>query len=75
MSMKTRVDHDRALERIRHTCEVASDGHDLFERLSADMHDLIPHDGAAWFGVDPATLLVASPVRVEAQEATSCDAF
>lgn len=73
--MKTRVDHDHALERIRHTCEAASDGHDLFERLSADMHDLIPHDGAAWFGVDPATLLVASPVRVEAQEATSCDAF
>jgi DNA-binding CsgD family transcriptional regulator len=73
--MKTRVDHDRALERIRHTCQAATDGHDLFERLSADMHDLIPHDGAAWFGVDPATLLIASPVRVEAQEATSCDAF
>jgi DNA-binding CsgD family transcriptional regulator len=73
--MKTRVDHDRALERIRHTCEAAADGHDLFERLSADMHDLIPHDGAVWFGVDPATLLIASPVRVEAQEASSCDAF
>jgi DNA-binding CsgD family transcriptional regulator len=73
--MKTRVDHDRSLERIRHTCEAATDGHDLFERLSADMHDLIPHDGAVWFGVDPATLLIASPVRVEAQEASSCDAF
>jgi DNA-binding CsgD family transcriptional regulator len=73
--MRTRVDHDSALGRIRHTCDAATDGHDLFERLSADMHELIPHDGAAWFGVDPATLLVASPVRVEAQEASSCDAF
>jgi DNA-binding CsgD family transcriptional regulator len=73
--MRTRVEHDRALERIRHTCDAANSGHDLFERLSADMHELIPHDGAAWFGVDPATLLVASPVRVEAQEESSCDAF
>jgi DNA-binding CsgD family transcriptional regulator len=73
--MGTRLDHDSALERIRTTCDAATDGLDLFERLSADMHDLIPHDGATWFGVDPATLLVASPVRVEAQEASSCDAF
>lgn len=73
--MKTAVDQDRALDRIRHTCDAATDGHDLFERLSADMHDLIPHDGAVWFGVDPATLLVTSPMRVEAQEESSCDAF
>jgi DNA-binding CsgD family transcriptional regulator len=73
--MTTRLDHDRALERIHDTCDAATDGHDLFERLSADMHDLIPHDGATWFGVDPATLLVASPVRVEGQEESSCGTF
>jgi DNA-binding CsgD family transcriptional regulator len=73
--MNTVVVHDVALDRIRRTCDAATSGHDLFERLSADMHELIPHDGAVWFGVDPATLLAASPVRVEAQEASSCDAF
>jgi DNA-binding CsgD family transcriptional regulator len=73
--MKTRVDHDKALGRIRSTCAAATSGHDLFEQLSADMHDLIPHDGAVWFGVDPATLLVSSPMRIEAQEESSCDAF
>ena len=70
-----RVDHERALERIRRTCDEADSGHDLFERLSADFHHLIPHDGAVWFGVDPVTLLAASPVRVEAQEEASCDVF
>jgi len=73
--MGGRVDLEVALDRIRSSCEDAETGHDLFERVSADVHDLIPHDGAVWFGVDPATLLVASPMRVEAQEASSCDAF
>ena len=41
-------------------------GHELFERLSADLHDVVPHDGAVWFGADPVTLLATSPVRVEA---------
>jgi DNA-binding CsgD family transcriptional regulator len=70
-----RVDTDAALDRIRTSCTEATSGHDLFERLSDDMHDLVPHDGAVWFGVDPATLLVASPMRIEAQEESSCDAF
>lgn len=70
-----RSDLNTALERIRSSCDEAASGHDLFERLSDDLHDLIPHDGAVWFGVDPATLLVASPIRVEAQEESSCHVF
>jgi DNA-binding NarL/FixJ family response regulator len=66
---------DAGLDRIRRSCDEAGSGHDLFERLSDDLHELVPHDGAVWFGVDPATLLVASPIRVEAQEASRCDAF
>ena len=66
---------DAGLDRIRNSCDEASSGHDLFERLSDDLHELVPHDGAVWFGVDPATLLVASPIRVEAQEESRCDAF
>lgn len=73
--MGTKVDVDVALERIRSSCAEAESGNDLFERVAADIHDLIPHDGGVWFGVDPATLLVASPIRVEAQEESSCDAF
>jgi DNA-binding NarL/FixJ family response regulator len=66
---------DAGLDRIRTSCEEADSGHDLFERLSDDLHELVPHDGAVWFGVDPATLLVASPIRVEAQEESRCDTF
>lgn len=73
--MKARAELNPALVRIQASCEDAESGHDLFERLSADLHELVPHDGAVWFGVDPSTLLVASPARVEAQEESSCDAF
>lgn len=73
--METRVKMDSALERIRRSCDEASTPHDLFARLSADIHYLIPHDGATWFGADPATLLVTSPVRVEAMEDASCDPY
>lgn len=73
--MKTKADLDGALNRIRSSCAEALTAHDLFERLSDDVHELIPHDGAVWFGVDPATLLITSPVRVEAQEESSCGAF
>lgn len=73
--MTRRANLDTALERIRSTCTESTSGHDLFERLSDDLHDLVPHDGAGWFGVDPATLLAAAPIRVEGQEASSCDVF
>ena len=73
--VKTRVDPDVALTRIRRSCAEAASAPDLFERVSDDMHQLVPHDGAVWFGADPATLLVTSPVRVEAQDESSCDAF
>jgi DNA-binding CsgD family transcriptional regulator len=69
------VEPDRALERIRRSCAEATSAHDLFERVSAEMHELIPHEGSVWFGADPATLLVTSPVRVEAQDESRCDAF
>lgn len=69
------VDSGAALDRIRSSCSEATSGHDLFERLSDDLHDLVPHDGAVWFGVDPATLLVASPMRIEGMEQSSCGAF
>lgn len=69
------MDLDAALDRITSSCSEAESGHDLFDRLSEDLHELIPHDGAVWFGVDPSTLLAASPMRVEAQDHSSCDAF
>ena len=73
--MGTRVDIDAALERIQGSCREAASGQELFERLSVDLHELVPHDGAVWFGVDPSTLLVTSPARVEAHEESSCDTF
>lgn len=73
--MTTAVRLDDALRRIRHSCDEAESGQDLFERLSDDMHQLVPHDGAVWFGADPATLLAASPVRIEAMDASDCGMF
>ena len=73
--MTTVVAPDTALRRIQRSCDEAVDGNDLFERLSHDMHELVPHDGAVWFGADPVTLLISSPVRIEAMEASACDTF
>jgi DNA-binding CsgD family transcriptional regulator len=71
----TQVAADGALGQIRRSCAEATSAHDLFERVAADVHEVVPHDGAVWFGTDPATLLITSPVRVEAQDSSSCDAF
>ncbi|NND74846.1 MAG: helix-turn-helix transcriptional regulator [Ilumatobacter sp.] len=73
--MRTLVRPDAAVQRVAECCAAATTGHDLFERLSQEMHDLITHDGAVWFGADPATLLVTSPVRVEALEDSCCDVY
>ncbi len=73
--MKTGVDFDAALGRIGSSCAESASGQELFERLSDDLHQLVPHDGATWFGVDPLTLLTSSPVRIEGLEASSCDTF
>ncbi len=73
--MRTVVRQDDALRRIQRSCDEAASGAELFERLSNEMHELIPHDGAVWFGADPVTLLATSPIRIEAMEASSCDLF
>ncbi|GAA3628714.1 LuxR C-terminal-related transcriptional regulator [Kineosporia mesophila] len=33
--------------------------------MSAAVRELVPFDGSAWFGVDPATVLPAAPIRIE----------
>lgn len=57
------------------SCAESTSAHDLFDRVAYDIHRLVPHDGATWFGSDPVTLLVTSPARVEGFEGNSCAPF
>ena len=53
----------------------AADADELFEAVAAEVHRVVPHDGATWFGVDPATLLATAPARIERMDPGYCDAY
>lgn len=73
--MRTTVDVDRAVQAVERTCRTADEPDELLAALSAELHRIGPHDGSAWFGVDPVTLLGAAPSRVEALDPELCDTF
>lgn len=73
--MKTTLDIDRSVEAVERACVSTDEPDDLLSALSGELHRLLPHDGAAWFGVDPVTLLGTSPSRVEALDPGLCDTF
>jgi DNA-binding NarL/FixJ family response regulator len=47
----------------------------VLETASERLRRLVPFDGSAWFGADPATLLATSPARIENVEAGHCVSF
>jgi DNA-binding CsgD family transcriptional regulator len=73
--MATDVQPDRLLSAVTRTCESAATADDLLEGLSRDLHLAVPHDGSAWFGLDPATMLATAPSRVEHLDAGLCQPF
>lgn len=75
VSFMSTVDLERPVAAVEHACEAADDADELLAALSAVVHEVVPHDGSAWFGVDPVTLLGAAPSRIEALDASLCDTF
>lgn len=61
-----------AVERV---CGSAVTADELLEGLSRAMHHAVPHDGASWFGLDPATMLATAPSRVEGLAPEMCQPF
>lgn len=66
---------ERSVEAVERACTAASGPDELLHSLSEVLHEVVPHDGSTWFGVDPVTLLGAAPSRIEALDASLCDTF
>ena len=60
---------------VEDACSRASNGHELFSMLSERVRKVVPFDGAAWFGMDPKTILPSAPVRVENIEEGHCESY
>jgi DNA-binding NarL/FixJ family response regulator len=73
--MTTVLRPDRLLDAVERTCASAESADALLASLSHDLHQAIPHDAAAWFGLDPATMLATAPSRIEGLPAESCEPF
>jgi DNA-binding CsgD family transcriptional regulator len=73
MTGDTRVERTmRAVERVVATTDTADE---LLEGLAVEVHRAVPHDGAAWFGIDPVTMIATAPSRVENLDDKLCDVF
>lgn len=73
--MRTTLDVDRSVEAVERACTSAGTADELLEAVAGELHRLVPHDGSAFFGVDPVTLLGTAPSRVEALDPDLCDTF
>jgi DNA-binding CsgD family transcriptional regulator len=63
------------LEAVLADCARASSGEEFWSAVSGRIRRLVPYDGACWFGIDPSTLLVNYPVRVENIEPGHCSTY
>ena len=69
------VDVQRTIDAVDRICATAPTADELLEGLASELHRAVPHDGAAWFGVDPVTMLATAPSRVEGLDEKLCDTF
>jgi DNA-binding CsgD family transcriptional regulator len=65
----------RTLDAVERICTSAATADDLLEELADEIHRAVPHDAAAWFGVDPVTMLAAAPSRVENLDPAMCSLY
>jgi hypothetical protein len=65
----------RTVDTVERVCASAGSADETLAALSDALHRAVPHDGATWFGVDPATMLATAPSRVEALDPGLCDTF
>jgi DNA-binding CsgD family transcriptional regulator len=66
---------ERRVDALVRSLDSAPDGEALFADVSARLQEIVPFDSAAWFGMDPATVLPTLPVRVENIEPGHCDSY
>ncbi len=60
---------------VEDACSRAADGLELLSGVSERMRKIVPFDGAAWFGMDPSTVLPSAPVRIENIEDGHCETY
>lgn len=65
----------RTIATVERACTEARDADTMLEAVADAVGRAVPHDGALWLGVDPATLLATAPGRVTGLEASSCTPF
>jgi DNA-binding CsgD family transcriptional regulator len=65
----------RQLEALVESCAAPAADGELFANVSERLRRVVPFDGAAWFAVDPATVLATAPARIENVEAGHCESF
>jgi DNA-binding NarL/FixJ family response regulator len=73
--MSTGVRVERARGAVERVAAAATSADELLEGLAQELHQLVPHDAATWFGVDPVTMLATAPSRVEGLDDGLCDTF
>ena len=66
---------ERHLRVIEDACTQATDGLELMAAVSERVRRVVPFDGAAWFGMDPATVLPSAPARIENVEDGHCETY
>jgi len=66
---------EKAVSAVERVCASAASADELLEGLADVVHQVVPHDGSTWFGVDPVTMLATAPARVEGLEPGLCDTF
>jgi DNA-binding CsgD family transcriptional regulator len=66
---------ERRVDALTRSLDAAPDGEALFAEVSTRLKDIVPFDSAAWFGMDPATVLPTLPVRVENIEPGHCESY
>src|SRR5687768_16269938 len=65
----------RTIDAVTGIVERSTTADGLLEELANELHRAIPHDGAAWFGIDPVTMLAAAPSRTENLEPGYCSLY
>jgi DNA-binding CsgD family transcriptional regulator len=66
---------ERAVTAVERACRRSDDPDELLACLSDVVHRYVPHDGSAWFGIDPASMIATSPSRIEHLDPSLCDTF
>ena len=66
---------ERHVDALVDACSTAPDDNSLLDEISERLRRIMPFDGAAWFAVDPSTILATAPARIENVEPRHCETY